>query len=92
MLSPSELWLMLELGTQVVVGEMRPELLWTPARDLMSEYSDLAWGGENVSADMIWPPVVEEIGDTEESIEESLHTWGAKWGATRAIMPPVTVI
>ena len=52
MLSPSELWLMLELGTQVVVGEMRPELLWTPARDLMSEYSDLACGsgGEKVSA------------------------------------------
>ena len=89
-LSPSLDCDMLELGTQVVVGEMRPELEW--ASDLMSEYSDLAWGGENVSADMICPPVVEEMGETEESMEESLHTWGAKWGATRAIMPPVTVI
>lgn len=88
-LSPSLDCDMFELGTHVVVGEMRPELEW--AKDLMSEYSDLAWGGENVSADMIWP-VVEEIGDTEESMEESLHTWGAKWGATRAIIPPVTVI
>ena len=89
-LSPSLDWDMLELGTQVVVGEMRPELEW--ARDLMSEYSDLACGGEKVSADMIWPPVVEEMGDTEESIEESRHTWGDKWGATSAIMPPVTVM
>ena len=85
MLSPSELWLMLELGTQVVVGEMRPELLWTPARDLMSEYSDLACGsgGEKVSAVISWP-VVEEMGELE--IMESLQPdmWGG-WDATSAI-------
>ena len=69
MLSPSEDWDMLELGMQVVVGEMRPELEW--ASDLMSAYSDLAWGGENVSADISWP-VVEEMGE-EEIMEESLQ-------------------
>jgi len=64
---------MLEEGTQVVVGEMRPELLW--ARLLMSPYSDLAWGGEKVSADMSWP-VVEEIGELEtmESLQPDM--WG----------------
>ena len=86
MLSPSELWLMLELGTQVVVGEMRPELLWTPARDLMSEYSDLAWGsgGEKVSAVISWP-VVEEMGEAEMmSLDQGE---GFMWGpATSAMM------
>ena len=68
-LSPSEDWDMLELGIQVVVGEIRPELEW--ARDLMSAYSDLAWGGEKVSADMSWP-VVEEMGEEEEAKGEEM--------------------
>ena len=81
-LSPSEDWDMLEEGTQVVVGEIRPELLW--ARLLMSPYSDLAWGGLKVSAAMMLWPVVEEIGELE--IMESLQPdmWGG-WGATSAI-------
>ena len=47
----------------------------------MSEYSDFAWGGENVSADMSWP-VVEEIMDESRHTEPDI--WG--WGATRAII------
>ena len=50
----------------------------------MSPYSDLAWGGLKVSADMMLCPVVEEIGELE--IMESLQPdmWGG-WGATSAI-------
>ena len=50
------------------------DLLW--ARLLMSPYSDLAWGGLKVSADMMLCPVVEEIGELEiiESLQPDM--WG----------------
>jgi hypothetical protein len=61
---------MFEDGMHVVVGDISPEFEW--ASDLMSPYSDLVCGGENVPADMSWP-VVEEMGE-EEIMEESRHT------------------
>ena len=51
---------MLEEGMQVVVGEIMPE--WECARDLMSPYSDLVCGGENVPLESSCP-VVEEMGE-----------------------------
>ena len=73
---------MLDEGMHVVVGEIIPE--WELARDLMSPYSDLVWGGENVP-ELSNCPVVDEIGD--ESMLLSLQTEAAeRWGATRAIL------
>jgi len=61
---------MFEDGMHVVVGDISPEFEW--ASDLISPYSDLVWGGENVPAD-INCPVVEEMGE-DEIMEASRQT------------------